>query len=466
MRGIRDAALAIERAKLVTLIASRAPETLDRYADLRSQARTRAGLDLVRHLYKEIAEHEQTTRSRVRKRRARAGVRFMDVVERFAGDLLRARAGTKATGRIYRPTGRSQFSDAPVNYDMFMRALEGLKALGLVEHHKGHTRSQDTGFGFRVTVPGRAARFRATPRLVTLAEEHGITSDNVDDQFFPEPPTNPLVLRDYSTGRGQNKERGRIIKDYERTPKTERLEADIRELNDFLARVKLTGGRHEGYQRTFNNRSWNKGGRLASVGQGNYQQLSEDKRLEMKINGEPVAEIDIRASHLTIYHAMIGEPLEARNDPYARVAGLGIDNRDVAKRWCLETFGNGSPKTKWSSEAIKKFREKGQELPKARVVAKAMLEAFPALKRLEDEPQRDLWADLQFQEAEAILGAMLILKRRLGTPSYSMHDGLLVPRGKWEQAKDVLTKEYRRVVGVEPMLTVDPEPSSFDPLYF
>jgi hypothetical protein len=386
----------------------------------------------------------------------------VDVLMRFVGDLLRARAGTKASGRIYRPTGRSQFSDAPVNYDMFMRALDGLKALGLVEHRKGRTLSRDTGFGFRVTVPGRAARFSPTPKLLKLAGEHGITSANVDNHFFPEPPTNPLVLRDYASGRGQNKERGRIITNYTRTPKTERLERDVKELNEFLAGIKLTGGRHEGYQRIFNNCAWDKGGRLYSVGDGNYQQLSEDKRLDMMINGEPVAEIDIRASHLTIYHAMVGEPLGDLGDPYARV---GI-TRNVAKRWCVESLGNGSPKTKWSPEVIKEYREKGQELPKARKVAEAMLEAFPALKRLKDQPQRDLWADLQFQEAEAIIATMLILKRRYGVPSYSMHDGLLAPRGKWGLAKDVLAGEYRRVVGVEPMLTVDPEPSSFDPLYF
>jgi hypothetical protein len=68
---------------------------------------------------------------------------------------------------------------------MFMRVIEGLKALGLVEHQKGRTRSQDTSFDFRVAVPGRAARFWATPKLLRLAEEHGITIDNVGDHFFP-----------------------------------------------------------------------------------------------------------------------------------------------------------------------------------------------------------------------------------------------------------------------------------------
>jgi hypothetical protein len=443
--------------------ATQAPEQLDRYADLRSQARTRAGTDLIRQVYRDIAEHEQTSGSRVRERRARSGARFEDAVERFVGDLLRARSGANPTGRIYRPTGKSDFSDAPVKYDMFMRVMEGLKALGLLEHSKGRTRSQDTGFGFRVTVPGRAARFWATPKLLKLAEGHGIHSDNVGDHFAPEPPTNPLVLKDYATGRGQNKERGRKIK-YKRTPETDKLERDVKELNEFLARSKITGGKHEGYHRTFNTCSWNKGGRLYSVGEDNYQLMPEPERLKMTVNGEPVAEIDIRASFLTIYHAMLGVPLETAGDPYAHT---GIA-RDAAKLWCIASFGTSAPKKRWPAEMVRHYQKStGQDLrkvAKASEVAKAMLSAFPALQKLEEHPH--IWADLQFAEAEAVIRTMLILKRRHGVPSLSMHDGIIVPRWKWDLAQDVLAREYRRQVGVEPMLTVDPDPQGFDALYF
>jgi hypothetical protein len=145
-------------------------------------------------------------------------------------------------------------------------AIEGLKGLGLVGHRKGRTQYHQTGFttleivgkrngrpvyqetgpaDHRVTVPGRAARFWATPKLLKIAEEHGITSDNVDEHFFPEPPKNPLVLRDFGTGHGRNKERGRIIiKDYKRTPETEKLEGDIKELNEFLAGFRAPQQQH------------------------------------------------------------------------------------------------------------------------------------------------------------------------------------------------------------------------------
>ena len=163
------AALLAVRAKLIGLIVTRAPETLDRYADLRSQARTQAATDLIWQIYKDIAEHERASGRRVRGRRARSGVRFEDAVGRFVGDLLRARAGTNATGRLYRALGKSSFGDAPVKYDMLMRVLDGLKALGLVGHRKGQTRYHETGFdpGHKVTISGRAARLSYRRILVT-----------------------------------------------------------------------------------------------------------------------------------------------------------------------------------------------------------------------------------------------------------------------------------------------------------
>jgi hypothetical protein len=83
------------------------------------------------------------------------------------------------------------------------------------------------------------------------------------------------------------------------TPHTERLEANVRELNSFLDAFKYEGGRHHGYTRIFNRGDaedfdWNKGGRLYGQGEKTYQQLPEEKRLEMTINGEPVAESTLR----------------------------------------------------------------------------------------------------------------------------------------------------------------------------
>ena len=136
-------------------------------------------------------------------------------------------------------------------------------ALGLVGHRKGQTRYRkiefDPGESVSMALAGRAARFWPTGKLLRLAGEYGIDSGNVREHFALEPPPHPLVLRDYATGRGRNREQGRIVK-YKHTRETERLEADIRDLNDFLARFTLRGGEHWGYTRVFNNLSWKAAG--------------------------------------------------------------------------------------------------------------------------------------------------------------------------------------------------------------
>ena len=76
-----------------------------------------------------------------------------------------------------------------------------------------------------------------------------------------------MVLKDYAIGKGKDRESGRRIK-YKNTSldtsEAKRLEADVRELNDFLAGFEILGGEYFGYERVFNNLSWKKGGRLYS----------------------------------------------------------------------------------------------------------------------------------------------------------------------------------------------------------
>jgi hypothetical protein len=81
----------------------------------------------------------------------------------------------------------------------------------------------------------------------------------------------------------------------------------------------------------------------------------------MKFNGEAVAEVEIKASHLTIYHAKLRDPLSGSKDPYGR---LRID-RDVAKLWTVASFGNSKPATQWPSKTLKDYKEDtGKDLGK------------------------------------------------------------------------------------------------------
>ena len=228
--------------RIVALLAARG-QARERYAALRNRARTQAAHDLIARIRDDLEKLEQREGKRTYKRRAVSGAKFVDAIERFVGDLLRARAGTTGLANLYRVIGRSEFGDASVKYDMFTKVLDGLKTLDLVGHQKGQSRYRKTPFG-NAPVAGQAARFWATSKLLGLAGLCGIHSDNVGEHFAPEPPKNPLVLKDYAIGRGKDRESGRRIK-YKNTrfdtPEAKRLEEDVRELNEFLARFEILG---------------------------------------------------------------------------------------------------------------------------------------------------------------------------------------------------------------------------------
>jgi hypothetical protein len=77
-------------------------------------------VDLIRQVFGELAHWQRTTGKRVRKFRAKSGQTYHDAIERFVGDLLRARAGDNGSGRIYRSIGKTSFEDDSVNYDVFI----------------------------------------------------------------------------------------------------------------------------------------------------------------------------------------------------------------------------------------------------------------------------------------------------------------------------------------------------------
>jgi len=42
-----------------------------------------------------------------------------------------------------------------------------------------------------------------------------------------------------------------------------------------------------------------------------------------------------------------------------------------------------------------------------------------------------------------------------------MHDGIIVPRSEVGPTKTILTQQYRKFVGVEPVLTVEPDEADY-----
>jgi hypothetical protein len=430
-----------------------------KYASLTSRAVSHDAHTLINRLIILIDEGEEKRGLRKNKRSEKARLTLRRTMEGFVGDLLRAYADKKSGGWVYRSRKANSFSGGEISYRNFITVL---KSLGdYVETKVGYQEWSD-GFdpsGPRLPIRTKATRFRATPKFIEFCEYFGVNNLWTTEHFIPELPRHPLVKKAASVRDPYGaKVRGKPMR-FERTGKAKELEQQVRDLNEFLDRFDIRGGSHRGYIRVFNQGDqpsfdWNKGGRLYSQGDDSYQRLKQDRRLGMTIDDEPICEIDIRASYLTIYHAHFGVALDAKRDPY-ELPGLPAEARDVIKLWFVATFGNNGHLDRWPRAIAKNYREDhgqpiGKRYPVTRIREKA-LKLYPLLEKWGTDDFG--WSDLMFIESQAILGAMCELMS-LGIPSLSVHDSFIVPSSKQEVAEQTLSKHYLKETGTAPVLKI------------
>jgi hypothetical protein len=276
---------------------------------------------------------------------------------------------------------RNLSNDFLSSADKVNQLIEGLKGLALLEHVPGHKVSDEPG-----DTGAYAARFRATSALLKLCTDNAVAPNSVLDHFefeydLPKHPVEKRA-RKLKNFYGSGELVGKPM-EFERTPMIKGMEHAIHELNEFFRKHTLRGGVHQGYIRIFQNGDdpdfdWNKGGRLYSQPfSESYQVMSANRRANMTINGEPVAEIDISGSYLTIFLSLHGLQVDLLGDPY-ELPGLGSEHRDAVKQWFVGTFGNKKPIRRWPERML----EKAPELQNFRVaeITQAVFAKYPKVK--------------------------------------------------------------------------------------
>jgi hypothetical protein len=431
-----------------------------KYASLTSRAVSAPARVLINVLIETVEQVEEYDGSRKNKRGEKARFALRRAMEGFIGDLLRAYRDKKSGGWVYHSRKANSFSGGDVSYRNFAAIVKSLEGI-FVETKVGYQEWSNSfdASGLRLPIRTKATRFRASRQLIERCEYLNVDVSRITDHFIPDLPRHPLVKKAGSVRDPYGaKVRGKPMR-FERSGKASELEQQVRDLNEFLDRFDLCWGSHRGYIRVFNHGDhpsfdWNKGGRLYSQGDDSYQRLSQDERLRMTIDEDPICEIDIRASYLTIYHAHFGMPLDAKRDPY-ELPGLPAEARDVIKLWFVATFGNNGHLDRWPREIARKYREEhgrpiGKRYPVKRIREKA-LQIYPLLEKWGTDDFG--WSDLMFIESQAMIGAMSELMS-LGIPSLSVHDSLIVPASKREVAEQTLSKHYQRETGTSPVLKI------------
>lgn len=386
----------------------------------------------------------------------------------FVAELLAAVEADRSEGWIRCSRRKSDYTGRKdVPWAMFDGVCKAWLEAELIEEKKGYPGL--LAMGNPGPTSGKLTRYRATPKLLEIVAAHGITPANVLEHFKFEFRMPAELVQ--------------LTQPFELTPNTERvakLREQVAELNAFSAKHTLAHPTrsitHLGWVRMFHGYAegfkYDKGGRLYSQPQGAacYQSLSSTARAEVRINEERIVELDISSSYLTIFYALCDEQLDLSQDAYRNILGPTDLDRYVAKFWINASLSNGSLLRKWSEGLIESLQDQlaakqltGFDKTKysMKLIGEKVLQRHPLLARL-GGPIRGRtisWADLMYHESEAIIGAMLTLKRDHQTPSYPVHDSLIVPVSKYKSARGTLIHHFRVQTGKLPRVKpeVDPE---------
>jgi hypothetical protein len=393
---------------------------------------------------RDIASTLQLNEQRARKRKAKDQRMYELAIELIIGDLF-CNYTKPAAGWLYRSLSRDSFSDEIVGYKTFKQVILQFQQAGLIEVWRGGNVKNNFYEEGKSSPyhPGLASRFRASEKLIKLAGDRGLTFNNAKQHFVTQLPRRALLLKAAKKTRSYGrKDAGRQMK-FDKSEQTLALEQQVQEINQYLFSQNLQKGLFAGYVRRFSEGDhpkfkWDRGGRLYAVGNDSYQLMKKRKRVSMLSNGEPVAEIDISASYLTMLHALYNVPLPSRVDLY-RIKGI---SRDIVKSFVTATIGNDKFHNRWPVTLSRELQSKGYDLRKIRMldVQKRVCAALPVLKLWSEAPIS--WSRLMYLESEQLINTIIELREKHDIPSYSVHDSIIIPQKEVELAAHILKSKF------------------------
>jgi hypothetical protein len=396
---------------------------------------------------KELTEELLNKEIRKRKRRAGDLVNFKKAVRLIVSDLL-AHLDRDGPEWLYRSMRNDAFADSPVKGDTFLNVIKELERSNYINVVKGGNLSMPFS-NAGAYGPGLASRFNASEALVEKLLQFHIGSDATIRHFRRLPSLSEVRLKSSSVRQGREKISGKAMRILP-SDKIKEIKANLKELNMFLYEQEYDGMEFYGLKRIFNegDRSdfhWNMGGRLYAIGESHYQWLKKEKRLDIKINQEPVVEIDINASFLRILHGLLSYELPTGEDIYA----MEEVHREVVKSWFKCTLGHTGFHNKWPPKAIESIQKAEIKRPKSLTYKSLKPLIFKKYPVLSDWPNCGIrWSRLMYEESEGIIEVMRHLNNH-NVPALPVHDSLIVPSSARELTEATFRTVFEHRFGVE-----------------
>jgi hypothetical protein len=365
---------------------------------------------------------------------------------------------------VKRSVRRNDFSASPIGADTYLRAKDSLAALAYV--------TTKSGVRFQ-----RSASFRGLPEvimptaaLLALAEQNSVLPKSAKQHFtlvpsekVPVVPLQLVTMRTLWERDGGRKDRSEVMIG-KLDDQAQTIVDQIATANAAAAKHVVSGAMQPRWKRTFTSISstvdgeWSLGGRWIALGgqDGCYQTLSPSRRAAIRIDGEPVAEVDVSASQLTLLLGLRGMPL-----PEGDLYDISPWPRAVIKYFVNATLGNGRPLKRWRPDTPSDIAALS-----IKAVAAAVLERYPFLAEPHTgllpgrysgaaEPWKILPHYLMGREAAAMTHAMTAVWDTLpGELVMPIHDGLLCRESVTSTVESAIKDGYWEACGVVPRLKV------------
>ena len=342
------------------------------------------------------------------------------------------------------------FTDTHCSYRQFVAVMNTLENSGLIIREKG--RKQTCPFDSKIWFYYSASLITITPKFINLCCCIQINRLNFESFFSVCLPKYFVSARYASNLVRGKKYRGKKveIRKLKVTPEFHILNNQMKKINDFIEKQSIKNAEFYGLVRSFNfiNNAhyFNCGGRMQAVGNKNFQTLKKEERKKILINGEVVSEVDIKASHLSIFYGILRKQIK-NGDPY-KVNGL---HRDIVKEWVNISLSNSKYCERWPVNTKIRLLEKGHDLKKlsAKNAGKIILETITILKYLKNDTGG--WGFLQYAES-CILVKTIIELNKLNITALPVHDSLIVQQNHTAIAKQTLSDVFFQQFNTRPRL--------------